>query len=199
MPGLTAYGHSWVAGAGASDPAYRLVDVVARRLGTTATNLGVGGSLSTDTAALVSRQRTPASEVYLLMTGLNDARLYGASPPGLAGYAAALSAIVTALGRAGRGAPILAVLQPHLLDYSLHAPHHRGSDDVIDAYNERLRAVADRHPDVTLVTVHGWSPVTMLAADRVHPADAGHAQVADAVVRTVQAVRGSAVGGHRQD
>ena len=186
MTGLRAYGHSWIAGAGASHPTRRFVELVACRLGCSATNLGVGGSLSTDTARLLSRLRRPTSDVHLVMTGLNDARLQGASAQGLESYAAALTAIFGALSRGKSGARLITVEQPHLLDYSLHTPHHRGSDDIIDAYNERLRAVALAHRGLVLVTVEPWNPAMMLAEDTVHPNDAGHARVADEVVRAVR-------------
>lgn len=182
---LTAYGHSWVQGDGASRPTNRLVDVVARRLHCAPTNFGAGGTLSTDTADLLCRQRPPASRMYLVMTGLNDARLRGASPVGLESFSTALQAIFRAFRTANPAALTVAVEQPHLANYSLHAPHDRGSDEIIDAYNRRLRGVAGRH-GVVLASVAGWNPETMLSADTVHPNDAGHAQVADAVVRAVQ-------------
>ncbi|MDQ3028662.1 MAG: hypothetical protein M3R09_01235, partial [Actinomycetota bacterium] len=92
MDGLIAYGHSWVQGDGASRPARRFVDVVSRRLGCTATNFGVGGTLSTDTTELLSREPPPASRLFLVMTGLNDARLHGTSSAALESFSTALQA-----------------------------------------------------------------------------------------------------------
>jgi len=185
MHSLTAYGHSWVQGADASRPTRRLVDVVARRLGCAPTNFGVGGTLSTDTADLLSRAPPPVSRLYLVATGLNDARLYGASSTALDSYAAALRAIFGAFSHAHPAALTVAVEQPHLADYSLHPPHDRGSNEIIDAYNRRLRAVVSHLPGVVLASVAGWDTGTMLAADAVHPSDEGHAQVAGAVLRAV--------------
>ncbi|HJY25117.1 MAG TPA: SGNH/GDSL hydrolase family protein, partial [Actinomycetes bacterium] len=166
-------------GDGASRPAYRLVDVVARRLHCAATNMGVGGSLSTDTADLLTRQPPPVSPVYVVMTGLNDARLRGASLASLEEFSTALESIFRSFHAVNQAALVVAVEQPHLTDYSLHAPHDRGSNEIVDAYNRRLRTVAGRH-GVVSVGVAGWHPETMLSADMVHPNDAGHAQVAAA-------------------
>jgi lysophospholipase L1-like esterase len=106
-------------------------------------------------------------------------------PPTCCTASRALRAIFRAFHAANPAALTVTVEQPHLANYSLHAPHDRGSDEIIDAYNRRLRAVAGRH-GVVLASVTGWNPGTMLSADTVHPNDAGHAQVADAVVRAVQ-------------
>ena len=179
---LTAYGHSWVHGDGASDPARRFVDLAARRLGCVPNNFGIGGTSSTQTADLVVREPPPASLLYLVMTGLNDARLHGTSKA-LDSYAAALQTIFRALTTADPSALLIAVEQPHLVDYSLHAPHDRGSDALIDAYNQRLRSVVSRRPRVVLATASDWDPRMMLAADTVHPNDAGHLELARAVVR----------------
>jgi len=182
---LIAYGHSWVHGTGASRPACRFVDVASRRLACEPTNLGVGGTLSTDTADLVTRKPPPLSRLYVLMTGLNDARLYGASPVALGSFTAALEAILGAFARTQPEALTVCVEQPHLADYSRHAPHDVGSDAVLDAYNQRLREVVSARAGVVLASATGWRPGTMLAEDTVHPNDAGHSHMAGAVVRAV--------------
>jgi len=182
MHSLVAYGHSWVQGDGASRPASRFVDLVGSRLGGEPTNLGAGGTLSTHTSDLLSHEPAPASRIYVVMTGLNDARLFGDSRTELESYSVALQTIFATLASVNPAALIVAVEQPPLADYSLYAPHNRGSDMVLDAHNLRLRAVAARFPRVATANVTGWDPKTMLAADTVHPNDAGHAQVARAVV-----------------
>lgn len=123
------------------------------------------------------------------MTGLNDARLHGASLVALASFSAALEAIFVAFHLAHPAALTVAVEQPLLIGYSLHAPHDRGSDQILDAYNQRLRAAAVRHACVVLASVTGWNPKTMLAADTVHPNDAGHGELARAVVHAARTVR----------
>lgn len=181
MPTLAAYGHSWVQGDGATAAGNRLVEVAARELGLRACNLGVGGTSSIQTAALLAGRPAPPAELYLLMTGLNDARLHGQDPAGLDAYARALDVILGAFGSVSPGVRIIAVEQPQLLDYSLHAPHDRGSSEIVDRYNDRLRRSCTGRPGVAVVRVPGWDPESMLAEDTVHPNDAGHAQIGSAV------------------
>jgi lysophospholipase L1-like esterase len=182
---LTAYGHSWVDGDGASDPRRTLAVLVADALGLTLDNRAVGGSRSTATADLVATRPPSPSRVVLLMTGLNDVRLLGdAGPPEVA---TAVRTILTAVHQAVPQALVVVVEQPHLADYSRHAPHDRGSDALVDALNATLRDVAAEHPGVLLVPVPAWDAATMLAADTVHPNDAGHAYLASAVVEAVRA------------
>lgn len=181
MARLTAYGHSWVQGDGASTPAHRMVDVAARLLGVAPCNRGVGGSSSLQTAALVARHPPPSSQLYLLVAGLNDARLNGPDTVALVRYAAAVRSVLRAFRAARPDATTIVLAQPHLLDYSLHPPHNRGSDDVIDTYNARLRDVVSREPRVVMAGVPRWDRRTMLAEDTVHPNDIGHAVLGEAV------------------
>jgi len=185
MHRLTAYGHSWVHGTGATGYDRCLVALAARSLGSAADNRGVGGTLSTQTAELASRQEPSGATTFLLITGLNDARLHGSCVAGLDRYSAALHSIFRAFRATSPEALIVAVAQPHLLDYSLHAPHDRGSDEDVDAYNGRLREVVGNHSGTLLVTVGAWDPRTMLAEDTVHPNDAGHATIARTVTEAV--------------
>lgn len=189
MHRLTAYGHSWVHGSGATQPDRCLVTLAASSLGYAPDNRGVGGTLSTQTAELASRERTSGSTMFLLMTGLNDARLHGSCVAGLDRYSTALHSIFGVFRAAGPEALIVAVEQPHLLDYSLHAPHDRGCNEDVDAYNGRLRRIVENLSGALLVTVGPWDPRTMLAEDTVHPNDAGHAEIARAVAETVAAAQ----------
>jgi lysophospholipase L1-like esterase len=195
---LVAYGHSWVQGDGASDPSRRMVDLVAKALGLEQCNLGVGGSSTIETAALVCQQPPPPALAYLLVTGLNDLRLRGRTPGGPAQYAHALRSVLGACRSAARDAIVIAVEQPHLLDYSLYPPHDQGSDDAVDLYNAVLRRVAAESaaPSGTVVVapVVDWDAETMLADDTVHPNDAGHAALARAVVDAVVAYRSAPAG-----
>ncbi|MPV36110.1 SGNH/GDSL hydrolase family protein [Georgenia subflava] len=187
MSVLVAYGHSWVAGTGTSDRSLGLVEVAARSLGLTTDNRGVSGTLSTETARLAA-EGVPHGDLYLVMTGLNDARLHGADATALDAYAGALDTIFDAVTRANPVAPVVAVAQPYLLDYTGHAPHDRGSDEILDAYNQTLRTVAGRF-GVRVAVAAGWDAASMLAADAVHPDDAGHACLAEAVVGVLDGAR----------
>ncbi|TRW47317.1 SGNH/GDSL hydrolase family protein [Georgenia yuyongxinii] len=181
MPVLAAYGHSWIACDGASRPDRCLVAAAGRALGATVLNRGVGGSLSTDTAALVAGDAVPRADAYLLMTGLNDARLHGAAPAALREYAAALATVLGAFAAAGAGAAVVALEQPRLVDYTRHEPYDRGSDELLDAYNAVLRAAAGAAGALVAVPAD-WDAATMLADDTVHPNDRGHEYLAQVVV-----------------
>lgn len=73
--------------------------------------------------------------------------------------------------------------QPYLLDYTQRSPHDKGSDKLVDKYNDQLRLVASRYPHVVLTAVEGWDPATMIADDTVHPNDLGHRELAEAFLR----------------
>jgi lysophospholipase L1-like esterase len=121
------------------------------------------------------------------MTGLNDLRLAGDAASSLEQYAAALRTVLAAFTRAAPEAPVVAIAQPHLLDFSLHAPHNLGSNALVDTYNGELRRVAAEFRQVVVASAAGWNAATMLDADTVHPNDAGHSCLARAVIRTVTA------------
>jgi lysophospholipase L1-like esterase len=196
---MVAYGHSWVQGDGASGPSRRMVDLAARSLALSPCNLGVGGSSTTETATQLTERPPPSAQLYLLLSGLNDARLHGTERDGLARYEEALRSILQACRSAAPLATIVVVEQPHLLDYSLFPPHDRGSDAAVDLYNAALRRVAgqllSRTSTVLVARVTTWDGTTMLADDTVHPNDAGHAALARCVVDTVVAHRSAAAGG----
>lgn len=185
---IVAYGHSWVDGDGASSVETNFATLAAGRLGILLDNRAVGGSASDSTAKLLIAEPPPAAECYLLMTGLNDLRLGGDSPSSARRYGDALHCILATLARTSPSAPIIAVAQPHLLDFSRHAPHHRGSNSLIDLYNQILERVAAGHSLTQVAVADRWDATLMLDADTVHPNDAGHACLAETVVATARAV-----------
>lgn len=191
---LIAYGHSWAFGTGSSDGERGFCLLAARALRLRPDLRAVSGSLSTETARLVATSPPPPAHLFVLMTGLNDARRCGRSPAGREAYADALALVLHAFASADPTAPVLALEQPHLGDYSGYAPFSEGSDAVIDAYNTTLRQVATRYPSTRVVTVESWAVDTMVAADGVHPNDAGHRHLARAVVRAVAAADVSPAG-----
>lgn len=187
MRQLVSYGHSWIDGDGASGPETTLAATVARVLGLPLDNRGVGGSSSTGTAALVSADPPPRAALYLLMTGLNDLRLGGDAATAIQEYRDALAAIFDAFTHAAPDAVVVALAQPHLLDFSLHAPHNRGSNGLVDAYNRELRRIAEGYPNVRVAEAADWDADAMLDADTVHANDAGHRCLARAAVAAVTA------------
>ena len=186
-PRLAAYGHSWVSGAAASRPERGLTELAAARLGMTPVNRGVGGSSTIETATLASRDGDVRADLYLLITGLNDARLHGTDPAALDAYSSALQSVLATWEAAAPDAVVLLVQQPPLLDYRRFPPHDRGSTAAVDAYNRRMDQVARRYPQGVVVHVEGWDAATMLDDDTVHPNDLGHATLADAAVRAYRA------------
>jgi lysophospholipase L1-like esterase len=187
MRRMVSYGHSWVDGDGASRPASCLAARVAAGLGLELDNRGVGGSSSTGTGALVQAATPPSAALYLLMTGLNDLRLGGDAASSLDQYTAALRTILDAFSHAAPEALTVALAQPHLLDFSLHAPHNLGSNALVDTYNDELQRVAAEYPHVVVAEAVGWNAATMLDMDTVHPNDAGHSCLARAGVRAANA------------
>ncbi|HEU4667746.1 MAG TPA: SGNH/GDSL hydrolase family protein [Arthrobacter sp.] len=187
MEQMVAYGHSWVDGDGALSPEACLAAQTAAALGLALDNRGVGGSSSTGTAALVQADPPPPARLYLLMTGLNDLRLGGDAASALEDYRAALRTILDACRRASPDALLVAIIQPHLLDFSLYAPHNLGSNALVDTYNGMLRQVAAEYPQVVVAEATDWDAATMLDADTVHANGAGHSCLARAVVSAATA------------
>ena len=182
---LTAYGHSWAHGTGASERHRGFAALAARALCLRHDDRAQSGSLSTATARLLMASPPPAAVLNVVMTGLNDARLKGAAAAELDRYAAALGAIFEALRRANPRATVLALEQPYLSDYAGYPPFHRASNTVIDGYNVTLREVASHH-SARVVASTDWNVDTMLCTDGVHAGDAGHRHLAQAVVRAAR-------------
>jgi lysophospholipase L1-like esterase len=184
---LSAYGHSWVFGTGSSRRDRGFSALTARVLRLRHDDRAVSGSLSMETARIVASNPPPPASLFLLMTGLNDARLNGHAPAAREAYADALALLFRAFHQASPAAAVLALEQPYVRDYTGYEPFHRASDAVIDAYNATLRQAASRHSCARVVAIKGWEVDTMVSADGVHPNDAGHWHLAQAVIRAVRA------------
>jgi lysophospholipase L1-like esterase len=180
VPRLVGYGHSWVAGEGASRPECGLTELAAALLGMSPVNRGVGGSSALDTAALIRREGAVRADVYLVLMGLNDARLHGRDRQALEAYTSALETVLAACEAAAPAAAVLLIAQPPLLEYGGYPPHDQGSTAAVEEYNHRMEQVAERHPQAVLVHVDLWDATTMLHDDAVHPNDRGHATLAAA-------------------
>ena len=184
---LTAYGHSWVYGTGARRHSEGFVQQAARRLGHRLDNQAESGSLSTETARLVVARPPGPADVYVLMTGFNDARLHGTAPAGRRQYEESMEIVLHALHKADPRAVTLAIEQPYIQDYSGHPPYDQATDAIVDEYNATLRTTVARFPSARTVVVDGWDVATMLADDNVHPNDRGHAVLARSLVRAMTA------------
>lgn len=180
-PRLAAYGHSWVAGEAATTPARCFVALVAAELGASLDNRAVGGSATSDLARLVDRDECPPADLFVVMSGLNDARLHGDQTLARKDYERHLNHLLTAFRAAAPTAQVVCVEQPPLLDYSGYPPHDHGSTSVVSDYNDTLRRTADAR-NATVAPVVGWDPARMLDADTVHPNDSGHALLASVVL-----------------
>ena len=108
----------------------------------------------------------PAASLFVLMTGLNDARRYGRHRAARTAYADAVSQVLGAFSRAGPAAAVLALEQPYIRDYSGYDPFHRASDAVVDAYNATLRQAVSPHPSARVVAIKGWAVDAMVASRR---------------------------------
>ena len=183
---LGAYGHSWVFGTGARRHSEGFAGLTARQLGLRLNNHAASGSLSTETARLVMAQTPEPADVFVLMTGFNDARLYGPAPEGRRQYEDSLEVLLRALHKADPQAVMLAIEQPYIEDYSGHPPYDRATNAIVDQYNAILRAVVAPFHFARTVVVDGWDSSSMLANDNVHPNDSGHAALARSLVRAVR-------------
>jgi lysophospholipase L1-like esterase len=183
---LSAYGHSWVYGTGARRHSEGFVELAARELAVRLNNQAESGSLSAETARLVIAQPPEPADVFVVMTGFNDARLHGPTPAGQRQYEESLEIVLHALHKADPQAVVLAIEQPYVKDYSGHAPYDQGSNAIVDRYNAILRSTVARFPSARTVVVDGWDAATMLAKDNVHPNDRGHAVLARSLVGAVR-------------
>lgn len=180
---MVAYGHSWVEGAGTSTQETCLAAKTAAGLGLELDNRGVSGSSSTGTTALTRADPPPRAAFYMLMTGLNDLRVGGDSASVHHQYTAALRTIFDAFRRAAPEGLVVAIGQPRLLDFSLHAPNNLGSNALVHTYNQRLVQVAAEYTRVVIAEAADWDAVTMLDPDTVHANDRGHSCLARAAIR----------------
>ena len=66
------------------------------------------------------------------------------------------------------------------------APFDQGSDAAQASYWADMDTVITDYPQTVLVTLPTWDKSTMLAADQIHPNDAGHINIADAVEAAIR-------------
>lgn len=185
---LGAYGHSWVFGAGAGRPEDGFAARAAATLDLSLDNRAQSATVSAQNAAAIVSNPPPPTTLFVLMCGLNDARLHGESVAARRAYAENLESMLGVFAANG-SASVLALAQPLLIDYSGYPPFDQGSDSTVDAYNATLADVVSRHDFARVAAVEGWDPQAMIAADGVHPNDRGHIQLAHTVVQAVGCIR----------
>ncbi|MET9018552.1 glycoside hydrolase domain-containing protein [Actinopolymorpha sp. NPDC004070] len=185
---LLTFGHSYVAGLGASRPDRSWAATVAAHTCRPLTNRAVSGSLSaqTEEEILAAAPAFQPTDVVVVETGINDVRLYGPDPQRLSEYRSHLRTIVSHVRTAetGRPVPVVLVADPGIAPtaWEQYAPYDKGSQQVADEYAQAVLDVAGEFPNARAEDVRGaWSPARHIAADGVHPNDAGHALIADAM------------------
>ncbi|MGW0229847.1 glycoside hydrolase domain-containing protein [Actinopolymorpha singaporensis] len=184
---VLAFGHSYVAGLGASRPDRAWPAIVAAQTCRPLTNRAVSSSLSAQTEEqfLLAAPDLRPTDVVVVETGINDVRLYGSDPQRLSEYRSHLRSIVSHARTAetGRPVPVALVADPGIAPtaWDQYAPYDKGSQEVADAYAQVVLDVAREFPNAHAVDVRGtWSASRHIAADGVHPNDAGHALIAGA-------------------
>lgn len=166
---LTAYGDSITAGWGASTPARSYAALVASALGRALDTRAIGGStIAQQLAAL----QPPGAGPVILLAGTNDMR---AGTP-LAEYRAALADMVALLP----GVWVAGPLSMTPAGYAAYGPAwSHGSDAAVAAYRAATAEIAGaRYVPVV------YDPANV-AADLVHPNDAGHTQIAESFLRAL--------------
>jgi lysophospholipase L1-like esterase len=182
---LVAFGHSYVAGLGASRGDRAWPAVVAARTCRPLVNRAGSGDIAAETEVHVLNAASSLQprDVVVVETGINDVRAFGADGDRLHRYGQRIRGILSTLQDVGRGVPVVLVADPGIAEtaWDDYPPYDRGSQAVADAYADKLREVAADFPDATVVDVReAWSGAH-IHADGVHPNDEGHALIAEAV------------------
>jgi acyl-CoA thioesterase-1 len=169
-PRLVAFGDSITAGVGASSPDRAYAALVASALHRRLVNYAVGGSRIAEQVEHIKAAALLPGDTVLWLTGYNDMR---AGTP-IDEYRASLRGALAHL----RGYPLIVggCLPMTEAGYRAYAPRwSHGSADTVAAYREALHALVPSARPVA-----GYDPANN--ADLVHPNDAGHAQIAGAML-----------------
>lgn len=182
---LYTFGHSYVAGLGASRPDKAWASLVATGTCRSLVNRAGSGDISAETVnrVLMAAGDLRPTDVAIVETGINDVRLFGPDAGLLDRYGQHISDILTHLKATGGPIPVVLVADPGIAPsaWSAYAPYNRGSQAVANAYVQKLTSVARAFPNVTVVDVRETWSTADIAGDGVHPNDKGHALIADAV------------------
>ena len=166
-PRLVIMGDSIAAGQGASAPDRSWAALVAHTLGMPLTNVAIGGSR-------VAEQAIPdvaPGDLVVWFVGYNDMR----AGTDLAAFRATVAAGVTALQNQGVRVILVSGLRMTRAGYVAYAPQwSHGSDKQAARYANAVRDLAP------FVDLGGIAPSP--TDDMVHPSDAGHAAIAQAIL-----------------
>lgn len=66
-------------------------------------------------------------------------------------------------------------------------PFINGSDTVLANYNQLVAGIARRFDNTSIAKVSNWDSATMVAPDNIHPNNAGHRAIADAIIASARA------------
>ncbi|MBE1606529.1 DUF7402 domain-containing protein [Actinopolymorpha pittospori] len=192
---LFTFGHSYVAGLGASKPDRAWPSIVAARTCRPLVNKARSSDLSAETENqfLMTVNSFRRGDVVVIETGINDVRLFGPDADLANRYAQHLTEMLSYLRstQRGREIPVVFVVDPGISasTWSKYPPYDKGSQEVADDYAEKLKDVAADMSDISVVDVRSTWSEEHIAADGVHPNDTGHATIAAAVGEALRAER----------
>lgn len=201
------FGDSVTSGTGASDAAHRWVNLVAAAQGWGAfANAGISGTVLQNTTqnsvttiggaaanngrdTYITRLRNNLPQYVIILYGLNDLRLDDVAFTA-ANYENDLGEIVDGLVADGMSADNIVIGSPPYIDptYYAHAPYapfDGGSTSLHEDYVAAAAAVATakgtRYADVYQAMLDNGDD-SLIYTDGVHPNDAGHDVIADAII-----------------
>ena len=192
-------GDSLAFGTGAGDSsggfAFRIYRSIERaRPGSEITNTAIGGSTAGDVLRLqTSRLHERHFDLVLLCVGGND--VVRGTPTAV--FARDYRRLLIAIRRNAPAAALVALGVPDVSISPLFADHAAAVHRLAQADDAAARA-ATRAAGATYVDLFGFTrrvhdPANFLSADRFHPSDSGHAQIA---AHTLPAVEAELARGH---
>lgn len=190
---IFTFGHSYVAGLGASKPSMAWASLVAARTCRPLVNQARSSDLSAETESqfLMAVKTFRRGDVVVVETGINDVRLFGPDADLANRYGQHLREMVSYLRetKQGQRIPVVFVVDPGISAsaWSKYPPYDKGGQEIADAYAQKLKDVAAEWADVSVVDVRPTWSEGHIHADGVHPNDTGHATIAGAVEEVLRA------------
>ncbi|SFL43619.1 GDSL-like Lipase/Acylhydrolase family protein [Halogranum rubrum] len=178
-----AYGTSITEGATSSAPQTNYVTQAARDCGYDALNLGCSGSAYCEAAMAEHIAARDDWDVATLALSVNMANTGGFS---VEAFEARAEPFVDTVAAAHPDKPVVCITLFSYFDDLTDA----GDADHAEAYRETLREIvaASPHDNLSLVEGPALLPVSGLAADLLHPGDAGMRAIGDGLARRLQSI-----------